>query len=142
MDRALVLGLANAVGLAILGGAILVQGDERIPVEVVDASAELTGAAAGPLTARVAESGAQGELLCKRGVISNLPPDTLYCTDGKTAGFVVPDKVAEDLVSELDDKLGVTSDELRVEVHEGKVYAGARGLRETRADEVARGRNR
>lgn len=75
-------------------------------------SVELTGAAVAPFVAKAQEAGASGQIECRRGVISN-HPTRVYCTDGKTAGWLIGMTMAQALLAEVRDKIpGVTADEV------------------------------
>ena len=114
------LTLSAHLALSVSGGVYLLDKGSYSQVELapdVSSSVVVTGAASEPLAQAVVDSGAVGSLSCKSGVISNLPPETVYCTDGKTAGFVLPSKVAGDLLDETDH-----GDEFRLDVSAGKVY--------------------
>lgn len=57
-----------------------------------------------PITAAMAKAGAV-EVICQAGAISN-HPDRIYCADDKTAGFLLPKLVAEDLAGAVEMAFG------------------------------------
>ena len=99
---------------------ILVDGQHQ-QVALVDelgATVEITGIARTPIGNAVRDSGAIGVVECARGVISNMP-DALYCTDGKTAGFVLEETTADALLTES----GADAEAVRLAVEGGRIYA-------------------
>jgi hypothetical protein len=125
-----ILGASTILGLSIVStGLIVTDAGPKVPVNIVEGGAEITGAAKSPFAQALADSGAS-QVHCKRGVIANKPANAMYCEDGKSAGFLVPSKAADDLVSEAESKLpGLVASDLRVTVEtDGKVYVDARGV--------------
>ena len=95
---------------SLAGNVYLLDKGASVQVAVVDAASiegvEVRGGAKQPFAQAYAESGAQGALICKAGVIANLPPEVVYCADGGTAGFVLDAQVAEDLMAETGTRTG------------------------------------
>lgn len=130
MGTKILAGSSLALGLALgaLGVVLLSDGTTQA-VQLAQGAAELTGATADVLATKLVESGAQGAVTCKRGVLSNMPEVT-YCTDGKTAGFVLDVKTEADLTTEVDEKLGgLVADALTIQADEsGRVYVSVEGV--------------
>ena len=132
MNKKLILGLSTALGLSIIGnGIFLLDSGQSSPDQLVAGSVELSGGSKSPLVAAINQSGASGEVICERGVISNMP-DRTYCTDGKTAGFILTVQAAAALVSETESKLpGMVSDSLTLQIDEvGKLYVSSKGVKD------------
>lgn len=128
--KSFMLGVSTALGLTLGGGAIVYNtSGEPVAVIRAEGTEEITGDAKAPLATKLDESGAQGSVVCRKGVIDNLPPETIYCTDGGTAGFVLSPEEAADLLGEADAKLaGVVADEVFIQAVDGKVYVGVQGV--------------
>ena len=92
---------------------------------------QLVGAAAAPFVTKAVEAGAAGAIECKRAVISN-HPDRVYCTDGKTAGWLIGNTLALALLNEVKSKLpSVTADEVRLSIdQDSKLWATKIGMDE------------
>lgn len=109
--------IALAVAVAALTAGqlyLLVDGKpvqvDVLPNEPLAAAVEIKGAAAAVIADAYVQAGAAGDLVCQRGVISN-HPDRIYCTDGRTAGFLLPPEVESAVASSA-----------AVRVEGGKVY--------------------
>ena len=104
---------ALAVGLSV--GAIgmnLVPRDDEAPPEQAFADDVLLESA--ELHRQMTESQAEGVVSCKRGVIDNVPSNRVYCFDGKSAGFLLSEIVAHDVMGDLD--------EARIYMRDGFMY--------------------
>lgn len=114
-DQKTIAGAALALGISvgILGGLAVNNADEAPPVDPIAADDVLLESA--ELHRQMTESQAEGVVSCKRGVIDNLPPNRVYCFDGKTAGFLLSEIVAYEVMS------GDAS-EARIYMHDGFVY--------------------
>lgn len=111
----LTVGALLAASLA--GNVFLLDKGEMHEVVVIDHTEpqdEVVGGAEVPLGAKLAEV-PHGIYLCRRGVIDNLPKETVYCQDPKGNGaFVVPSGRAEDAFP--DDEY------IELEARDGKVF--------------------
>lgn len=107
LSALLALTMSGLVYTVIDGRQVQIVITER-PKEAVEIKDE---AAVAPLLAQITDSGARGELTCRRGVIDNAPL-RIYCTDGVTAGFLL-DPAAEAAVGEA----------ATVQLLDGKPYA-------------------
>lgn len=126
MERNIAVLLAGlAVGAAGVSFVVNENG-ECVEYKAIASNAEeLAGADKTAIASRLADSGAV-EVTCKAGVISNMPPETIYCTDGKRAGFVLPADAAASLVAKAEATLGSAPAELRLKSDAGgKVYLEA-----------------
>ena len=125
MGTKILVGSSLALGIALgASGVVLLDDGKPQAVQIAQGVAALTGTVADVLVAKLAESGAVPEgVTCRRGVLSNMP-ETTYCTDGKTAGFVLDEKTEADLTTEIDEKLGgLVADSIMVQADEsGRVY--------------------
>ena len=91
----------TALLVALSGGGIyaynsLLDRYEQLELKVeapINNPVKYTGAGEEELKEQLRESNAQGAVVCKQGIVSNMPPETVYCSDGKTAGFVLRPEV-------------------------------------------------
>lgn len=93
------ISLAALLAFAAAGNVYLLMDKQTYVADVKEAAptkVELTGEVGETVLAQAQQAGAVGEIKCRRGVISNAP-DRLYCTDGKTAGWLVDEDKAVDL---------------------------------------------
>lgn len=123
------LTLAALLTLVTGGFIYAIQDGKQSQVQVVEAitgASEVTDSRAkAPVLQQVADSAASGPLHCERGVTRDGKGDVIdrvYCTDGKTAGFLL-DPAAESALG----------DSSTVQVIDGKVYA----KQETKAEALS-----
>jgi len=129
--RTAIIGGGAALALAIVGKGFVETDAGRTAVDIVEAATLIVGDAKAPVLSRISKSGATGTLVCKVGVIANHPTKT-YCTDGGSAGFLLSETEAADLLGEAEDAApDVVADEIEIAADgRGGLVAGVRGIKE------------
>ena len=99
--KPILIGAGTALGILLLGvGYMKTDAGPDVEVSVAQAASEISGQGKTPLLAAIAKAGGVGDLTCERGTISNHPA-RVFCTDGKTAGFLLPAGLEKKLFDEV-----------------------------------------
>lgn len=133
MDKKFIFGAGTALGLTLgASGFVFVENEQPIAAQEAVLLEEITGDSKNEITAKITESGASSDIVCKQGVISN-HPDKTYCTDGKTAGFLLTEESAALLKEEVEDKAPeLVAEAVTIKNEEGKLYIEAKGIVEVK----------